>query len=1717
MPPTLTALLCLGEMEGEGTPCSVRPQGSGGSRGGVLLRTRGKSLTDSLAGLSMGLRTPVQAGTLPKPTLWAEPGPVVPPFSPVTIWCQGSGLAQEFRLDKEGSPAPWDTSMPLDSGNKAKFSITYMTELYAGRYQCYYLSQGAWSERSDPLELVVTVFYYSKPSLSALPSPVVTSGGNVTLRCGSWERFDRFVLTKEGDERLSWTLDSQPHSSGQVQALFPVGPVTSNHRWTFRCYGYNRNRSQVQSQPSDTLELLVPGGSGKPSLLTQQGPIVASGQRLTLQCRSDLGYDRFALSKEGAQDLPQSSVLQFQAGLSQADFPLGTVSILHGGRYRCYGGHSLSSKWSAPSDPLDILVAGRLPGRPFLSVHPGPTVASGEKVTLLCQSRSPTDTFLLTKEGAADPPLRLRSQFQLQLHQAEFSMGPVTSTHRGTYRCYSSRSSSPYLLSQPSNPLELLVSGAADAISPSHNSSDNTSASHPQDYTVGNLIRMGVAGLVLVGLGVLLFQARDSERMAQANTSTWAWVDTVHGEDPQGGTANLPLTTAYVSITLRTPRSLPSAQLGSGSRDTMPPTLPALLCLGLSVDLRTPVQAGTLPKPTLWAEPGPVVPRFSPVTIWCQGSGQAQEFRLDKAGSPAPWDRQMPLDLGNRTKFSITYMTELTAGRYQCCYLSQGALSEYSDPLELVVTGVSNYTPSLSALPSPVVTSGGTVTLRCGSWEGFDRFILTKEGDERLSWTLDSQRDISGQVQALFPVGPVTSNHRWTFRCYGYNRNRSQVWSQPSDTLELLVPGGSGKPSLLTQQGPIVAYGQSLTLQCQSDLGYDRFALYKEEGQDPLQSSVLQFQAGLSQADFPLGTASGSHGGRYRCYGGHSLSSKWSAPSDPLDILVAGRLDDRPSLSVQPGPTVASGENVTLLCQSWSPTDTFFLTKEGAADPPRRLRSQSRAQQHQAEFSMGPVTSAHGGTYRCYSAHSIFPFQLSQPSDPLELLVSGAADAISPSHNSSDNTSTSHPQDYTVGNLIRMGVAGLVLVGLGVLLSQARDSERMAQANTSTSNGAQWTIFTNNLLLEGARTPAFLKHLQGLGDRCPWGGPRRRTPWSLPSAQLGSGSRDTMPPTLTALLCLGLSVGLRTPVQAGTLPKPTLWAEPGPVVPRFSPVTIWCQGSGQAQEFRLDKEGISAPWDRQMPLDPGNRANFSITYMTELYAGRYQCYYLSQSVWSERSDPLELVVTGAHSKPSLSALPSPVMTSGGNVTLQCGSWEGFDRFILTKEGEHRLPWDLDSQRHPSGQVQALFPVDLVTPSDRWAFRCYGCYRNRPQVWSQPSDPLELLVPGGSGKPSLLTQQGPIVAYGQRLSLQCRSDLGYDRFALYKEGGQDVPQSSVLQFQAGLSQADFPLGTVSSTHGGRYRCYGGHRLSSEWSAPSDPLDILVAGWLPGRPSLSVQPGPTVASGENVTLLCQSWSQTDTFLLTKEGAADPPLRLRSQSRAQQHQAEFSMGPVTSAHGGTYRCYSSRSTSSYLLSQPSDPLELMVSAQGLRWYWNVVIGVSVALVLLLFLLLLFLLRHCRQSKERNLGATDQEPKDRGLHTSSSPAAETQEEPLYAAVKDPHPGEGMELNPQQNRLHDNPQGVTYTQVTRSTSKLRKGMVSSPSPLSEELLDRKDGQTEEDRQMDRQAAASAAPQEVTYAQLTHPGLRRETSAPPSSPSEEPPDEPSVYAALAVR
>lgn len=80
------------------------------------------------------------------------------------------------------------------------------------------------------------------------------------------------------------------------------------------------------------------------------------------------------------------------------------------------------------------------------------------------------------------------------------------------------------------------------------------------------------------------------------------------------------------------------------------------------------------------------------------------------------------------------------------------------------------------------------MTLQCGSQQRFYKFVLINE-KENLSWTQVSWQGPSGEAQALITLGPVTPKHRWWFRCYGYNSNKPQAWSESSNSLELLIPG----------------------------------------------------------------------------------------------------------------------------------------------------------------------------------------------------------------------------------------------------------------------------------------------------------------------------------------------------------------------------------------------------------------------------------------------------------------------------------------------------------------------------------------------------------------------------------------------------------------------------------------------------------------------------------------------------------------------------------------------------------------------------------------------------------------------------------------------------------------------------------------------------------------------------------------------------------------
>ncbi|XP_040489770.1 platelet glycoprotein VI isoform X1 [Ursus maritimus] len=220
------------------------------------------------------------------------------------------------------------------------------------------------------------------------------------------------------------------------------------------------------------------------------------------------------------------------------------------------------------------------------------------------------------------------------------------------------------------------------------------------------------------------------------------------------------------------------------------------------------------------------------------------------------------------------------------------------------------------------------------------------------------------------------------------------------------------------------------------------------------------------------------------------------------------------------------------------------------------------------------------------------------------------------------------------------------------------------------------------------------------------------------------------------LLCSGLCLQQMIPAQPGLLPKPSLQALPGSLVPLKTQVTIRCQGPPGADLYRLEKLRSGIYQDQPVLFIPA---------MEERFAGCYRCSYQNGSRWSPPSDRLELVATGVYAnKPSLSAQPSPAVSPGTEVTLQCRSQYSFDQFALYKEGAAA------PQKGSEKQYWADFPITAVTVAHSGTYRCYSFSSKLPYLWSAPSDPLELVVtelsfsdfPGTSGTPRWLSAEPP---------------------------------------------------------------------------------------------------------------------------------------------------------------------------------------------------------------------------------------------------------------------------------------------------------------------------------------------------------------------------------------
>uniref|UniRef100_A0A8C4W1P0 Ig-like domain-containing protein n=1 Tax=Gopherus evgoodei TaxID=1825980 RepID=A0A8C4W1P0_9SAUR len=423
---------------------SPAPDGNTGAATPVVISTDQEELST---------RSPVTLS--PKPSIFLNPSGGHPGGA-TTVQCQGQRRGLEFALYKAGA-------------RNAEFPITSARWEHGGSYTCRYSNRTgevAYSEPSDPVQIIVAGREYPKPTIWVSPSTVVALGGNVTIRCEGRYLGMEFVLRKDGHPNLQvWMVPARK------VAEFPIPSVGQEDGGSYTC-DYRSIRDQNRSShPSDPVEITVGEPSyPKPSISASPGKEVSLGTAVSIRCRGQHPGVRFVLNKEGRHFPPVDS-----DGL-EAEFSTSNVHRDLGGSYTCsYHSRSEPFAVSYPSDPMELVVRGE---GPSISLSPTAVTAPGADLTIRCQGQRRDVRFFLHKAVDLNP----QQHMDRTGAAAEFRIPTVGRQHGGSYSCSYRPRSEPFISSQPSDTVQLVVAGEGpSSVSPLPAATSEVQPLNPQE------------------------------------------------------------------------------------------------------------------------------------------------------------------------------------------------------------------------------------------------------------------------------------------------------------------------------------------------------------------------------------------------------------------------------------------------------------------------------------------------------------------------------------------------------------------------------------------------------------------------------------------------------------------------------------------------------------------------------------------------------------------------------------------------------------------------------------------------------------------------------------------------------------------------------------------------------------------------------------------------------------------------------------------------------------------------------------------------------------------------------------------------------------------------------------------------------------------------------------------------------------------------------------
>ncbi|KAM7134224.1 uncharacterized protein RBU57_017330, partial [Macrochelys suwanniensis] len=1430
----------------------------------------------------------------PKPNISLSPSGGVSLGGAVTVRCRGQRRGMRFVLNKERSHFP-----PVDSvGLDAEFSNSIVRREDGGSYSCSYHSRSepfAVSYPSDPVELVVRDPSLPRPSISLSVTWVTTPGANVTIRCQGQRRNVRFFLHKAGDLNPQQHMD--PAGAG---AEFRIPTVGRQHGGNYSCSYRPRSEPFVSSEPSDPVQLVIAEPSyPKPNISLSPSGGVSLGGAVTVRCRGQRRGMRFVLNKERSHFPPVDSV-----GL-EAEFSNSIVRREDGGSYSCsYHSRSEPFAVSYPSDPVELVVRDPSLPRPSISLSVTWVTTPGSDVTIRCQGQRQDVSFFLHKAGDLNPQRHMDPAGA----RAEFRIPTVAREHGGSYSCSYRPRSEPFISSQPSDPVQLVVADEGPG------STSPLPSGPPEGESKSGLTWPVIAGVSAAAVGLLLLllvacvcfrktRARKGAAPRPSSTSPFGVLKAPAQQDPVYASIDEGKETqTLVSVPCSPPWGLTPNPDPHGPHS---PYLAHSVLWG----------GGWVAGRGLWDrswdcrgvfEPDPSADGLT----YAELDGQAlQAKRGDPAPAPEPAQPSMYAAINvsqGAPQFGLEVAdkpsdgkkgAERITGFLGLQLLVQFLIPQFRSHSGLRLEG-SYPKPFISVSPAGVIPVGGNVTIWCWHQPLGMRFLLYKAEDGNLL----TYTDPAGS-EAEFPITSARRENGGSYTCC-YHDKRG-IYSEYSDPVQIIVAElSSPKPSNSLSPSGGVALGEARTIRRWGQCRGLEFVLYKAGARN---TAVRDGDS--AGVKFPIPKVTRADRGSYTCYyPPDSDPDSCSEPSDPVELVVAEPSYPKPNISLSPSGGVSLGGAVTVRCRGQRRGMRFVLNKERSHFPP--VDSVGL----EAEFSNSIVRREDGGSYSCSYHSRSEPFAVSYPSDPVELVVRDPS-LPRPSISLSVTWVTTPGSDVTIRCQGQRQDVSFFLHKAGDLNPQRHMDPAGARA--------EFRIPTVAREHGGSYSCSYRPRSE------PFISSQPSDPVQLVVADEGPGSTSPLPSGppegesksgLTWPVIAGVSaaaVGLlllllvacvcfrKTRARKGAAPRPSSTSPFGVLKAPAQQDPVYASIDEGKETQTLVSVPCSPPWGLTPNPDPHGPHSPYLAHSVLWGGGWVAGRGLWDRSWDCRGvfepDPSADGLTYAEldgqalqakrGDPAPAPEPAqPSMYAAINVSQGAPQFglEVADKPSDGKKGAERITGFLGLQL----LVQFLIPQ----------FRSHSGLR----------------LEGSYPKPFISVSPAGVIPVGGNVTIWCwHQPLGM-RFLLYK-----AEDGNLLTYTdpAG-SEAEFPITSARRENGGSYTCCY-HDKRGIYSEYSDPVQIIVAELSSPKPSNSLSPSGGVALGEARTI--RRWGQCRglEFVLYKAGARNTAVRDGDSAGV-----KFPIPKVTRADRGSYTCYYPPDSDPDSCSEPSDPVELVVA---------------------------------------------------------------------------------------------------------------------------------------------------------------------------------------------